>query len=48
LAVFGAIMDSSPYLERLLEPQYFSMFMLFLAISVAVLRIYTIQPLGER
>ena len=47
LVVLGALMDSSIYLQALLEPKYFSMFMLVLAVVLAVLRFRTTKPLDD-
>jgi hypothetical protein len=48
LVVFGALMDNLQYLQNVIDPQYYGSIMIFVGITVAVLRFITTQPLDNK
>ena len=48
LVVFGALIDTSVYLQNVLTPKEFSLTMIILGVLVAILRVITTKPLNEK
>lgn len=47
VVVFGALMDNLQYLQSVIDPQYYGGIMIFVGITVALLRFVTTQPLEK-
>ena len=47
LVIFGALMDNLQYLQSVINPQYYGGIMIFVGITVAILRFITTQPLRK-
>ena len=45
LVVFGAIEAGFPYLQNVIDPEYYGAIFMFIGVIVAVLRYITTQPI---
>jgi hypothetical protein len=48
LVVFGALYDNFSYVQNVIDPRYYGMFLVVIGIIVAILRFLTIQPLEDK
>ena len=48
LVILGVVYDNFSYLEQLINPRLYGIFLIFIGIVVAVLRFVTTQPLDEK
>lgn len=48
LIIFGALMDSSAYLQTLLDPKIYSVIMILIGVIVGALRALTTVPLNQK
>ena len=48
LAVFGAAYENFSYIQDLIDPRWYGVFLIMIGITVAVLRVITTLPLDEK
>jgi hypothetical protein len=48
LVVFGALYDNFSYVQNIIDPRYYGVFLVVIGIIVAILRFLTIQPLEDK
>jgi len=48
LVVFGALYDNFSYVQNVIDPRYYGVFLVVIGIIVAILRFLTIQPLEDK
>lgn len=48
LAVLGAAYDNFSYVQGLIDPQFYGVFLIVIGAAVAVLRVLTTLPLDEK
>jgi hypothetical protein len=48
LVVFGALEAGFPYLQSVIEPQYYGSILVAIGVIVAILRYVTTQPLNKK
>ena len=48
LVIFGALEAGFPYLQNIIDPQYYGVILVAIGIIVAILRFYTTKPMSDK